>query len=205
MSINTTVPGTMSSSDSVPDLYLSLIKHTFSSFGSIFISLGLWVVHGIALALCFCGLVFAVCLLFLPIQLIAERIYENTSPTAPSNEHPNSQHQQQDLEANMGSLEGARILEVERAPDNTTKDQAHHIVNGSSDTTDTEMVSQTPNDSTDEQVPLDNILDPGPSNAVDGECLYPSDGEIVDDRGSESTLEEPLVWPVSDQTDTKGW
>ncbi|KAK0508238.1 hypothetical protein JMJ35_009322 [Cladonia borealis] len=127
----------MSPSDSVPNLYLSVIKHTFSSFGSIFNSIGLWVVHGLVLALCFCGLVFAVFLLFLPIKLIAERIFENTSATAPSNEHPNSQHQQQDLEANMGSLEGARIPEVERAPDNTTKGQAHHIFNESSHATDT--------------------------------------------------------------------
>ena len=67
------------------------------------------------------------------------------------------------------------------------------------------MASQAPNDSTDEQVPLDDISDPGPSNAVDGECLYPSDGEIVDDRGSDGALEEPLVWPVSDRRDPKGW
>ena len=195
----------MSSSNSVPDLYLTVIKHTFSSFGGIFAGLGLWVVHGLALALCFCGLVFAVFLLFLPVQLIAERIFENTSATAPSNEHPNSQHQQQDLEANMGSLEGARVPEVERAPDNTNKEQTHHVFTESSHATDTEMASQAPNDSTDEQVPLDNISDPGPSNAVDGECLYPSDGEITDDRASDYALEEPLVWPVSDRTDTKGW
>ena len=122
MSINATVPATMSSSDSALDLYTSVISHTFSSFGSIFNSIGLWVVHGLVLALCFCGLVLAVFFLFLPVKLIAERIYENTSATAPSNEPPNSQHQQQDLEANMGSLEGVRVPEVEQAPENTTKE-----------------------------------------------------------------------------------
>ena len=140
-----------------------------------------------------------------PIKLIAERIFENISASAPSNERPGTQCQQQDLEANMGSLEGARVPEVERAPENTTKEQAHHIFDETSHATDTEMASQAPNDSTDEQPPLDNISDPGPSNADHGECLYPSDGEIVDDRGSDYELEEPRVWPVSDGRDTKGW
>ena len=206
MSINTTAPATMSSSDSALDLYTSVIGHTFSSFGNIFASLGLWIVHGLTLALCFFVLIVAVFVLLSPIKLIAERIFETISATAPSNEHLNSQHQQQDLEANMGSLEGVRVPEVERAPDNTTKEQDHHTVNESSHATDTEMVSQAANDSTDEQVPLDNISDPGPSNADDGECLYPSDGEIVDDRGSDYASEEPPVWPVSDRRGTEdGW
>lgn len=181
MSINTTVPATMSSSGSVPNFYLSVIKHTFSNFGNIFASLGLWVVLGLVLALCLFALGFAVTLLFLPIKFIAERIFENISASASSNERPGAQCQQQDLEANMGSLEGARVPEVERAPDNTTKEQAHHIFNESSHATDTEIGPQAPNDSTDEQVPLNNISDLGPSDADDGECAtYPSDGETVD-------------------------
>ena len=199
----------MSSSDSVPDLYLSVISHTFSSFGSIFASLGLWIVHGLALALCFFGLVLAVFVLLLPIKFTAERIFENISAGAPSNERPSSQYQQQDLEANLGPAEDVRTTSVEQVPNNATEEQARLILNKPSHAMDTAMASRAPTDSTDEQVPLANISELGPSNAGYGEhATHSSDGEIVNmpsdsvdsDRGSESELEEHDAhseWPVT--------
>ena len=201
MSINTTVQAAMSSSDSVPDQYLSVIGHTFSNFGSIFASLGLWVVHGLALALCFFGLLLAMFILFLPIKFIAERIFENVSATAPSNERPSSQYQQQDLEANLDASEDVRTAIVERVPDNTTQEQAQLISNESSHATEIAMASRAPNDLTDEQVPPADISHPGPSNAAaadDERATHSSDGEILDvpsssadsDKGSDYELEE---------------
>ena len=201
MSINTTVQAARSSSDSALDLYTSVIGHTFSSFGSIFASLGLWVVHGLALVLCFFGLLLAVFVLFLPIKFIAERIFENVSATAPSNERPSSQYQQQDLEANLDASEDVRTAIVERVPENTTQEQAQLISNKPSHATEIAMASRAPNDLTDEQFPPANILHPGPSNAAaadDARATHSSDGEILDvpsslvdsDRGSDYELEE---------------
>ena len=201
MSINTTVQAAMSSSDSALDLYTSVIGHTFSNFGSIFASLGLWVVHGLALALCFFGLLLAVFFLFLPIKFIAERIFENVSATAPSNEQPSSQYQQQDLEANLDSPEDMRTTSVEQMPDNATEEQARLILNKPSHTMDTAMALRATNDSTDEQVSLTNILHRGPANAAaaaDEPATHSSDGEILDvpsssadsDKGSDYDLEE---------------
>ena len=218
MPINTTVQAAMSSSDSVPDLYLSVISHTFSSFGSIFASLGLWVVHGLALALCFFGLVLAVFVLFLPIKFIAERIFENVSATAPSNEHPSSQYQQQDLEANLDSSEDMRTPSVEQRPDNPAEEQARLILNKPSHAMDTAMASRAPNDLTDEQVPPVNISHPGPSNAAaadDERATHSSDGEILDvpsspvdsGRGSDYELEEHDAhseWPEMGKP-VSGW
>ena len=176
MSINTTVPVAMSSLDSLPNLYLSVIRHTFSSFGSIFASLALWIVHGLALALCFFSLVLAVSILFLPIKFTAERIFENISAEDPNDESPSSQCQQQDLEANTGSLEGVRTTSAEQVQENATKEQACLIPNKTWHAMDTSMASRAPKDSTDEQVPLANISDRGSSNAGDGEIVdMPSD------------------------------
>ena len=180
MSINATVQAAMSSSDSVPDMYLSVIKHTFSSFGNIFASLGLWVVHGLVLVLCFFGFIFAVFLLFLPIKLIAERIFETASATAPSNERPSAQYQQQDLEANLDASEDVRTATVEQVPDNTTKEQGCLDRKKPSYAKDPAIPFPAPNDSTDEQVHFTNISDPGPSNVGDGErAIHLNDGEIV--------------------------
>ena len=194
----------MSSSGSVLDLYLSVIGHTFSSFASIFASLGLWIAHGIALALCFFGLLLAATFIAMPIKFIAERILENTSANAPSNECDSSQGQQQDLEANVGSLEDVRTTSVEQVPDNAIEEQDRLIPNRSSHARDKARTSRAPNQSTDEQIPLANISDPGPSNVSDGErASCSSDGENLDvpsgsvdsDRGSDCELEEHDAHP----------
>ena len=194
----------MSSSGSVHDLYSSVIGHTFSSFGSIFASLGLWKAHGLALGLCFFGLLLAAFFIALPIKFIAERILENTSASAPSNECDSSQGQQQDLEANMGSLEDVRTTSVEQPPDNATEEEARLIPNKPSDAIETAMASRATAQSNDEQIPLAYSSDPGPSKAGDGErSTYSSDGENLDmpsgsvdsDRGSNSELEEHDALP----------
>ena len=199
MSIDTTVPTALSSSDSVLELYLSVISHTFSSFASLFASLGLWIVHGLALALCFFGLVLAVFILLLPIKFTAERIFENISASAPSNERPSRECQQQDLEANLGPSEDVRTTSVDQVLDNATEEQARPILNKPSHAMDTAMASRAPNDTTEEQDPLANVSDPSPSNSGDDErATHSNDGEIVDmpsdsvgyDRGSDSELEE---------------
>ena len=199
----------MSSSGSVLDLYLSVIGNTFSSFGSIFASFGLWIGHGLALALYFFGLLLAASSLVLPIKVIAGCIFENTYATAPSNERASSRCQEQDLEANMCSLEDVRTSGVKQDQDNATEEQACLILNNPSHTMDTAMASQAPNQSTDEQIPLANILNPGPSNAGDGErASCSSDGENLDmpsgsvdlDGGPDLVLKEHDAhpwWPKS--------
>lgn len=188
----------MSSSGSVLDLYLSVIGHTFSNFGSILASFCLWVGHGLALALCFVGLLLAASSLVLPIKVIAERIFENTYARAPSNERPSSQCQEQDLEANMGSLEDVRTTSVDQVPDNAAEEGARLILNKPSHAMDPAMASRAPNNSTDEQIPLANVSNPGPSNASDGKrASCSSDGANLDmpsdsvdfDRASDSGLE----------------
>ena len=194
----------MSSSGSVVDLYLSVIGHTFSSFGSIFASSGLWIAHGLALALCFFGLFLAATFIALPIKFIAERILENTSASTPSNEYASSQSQEQDLEANVGSLEDLRITSVGQVPENATEEEARLIPKKPSDDMDPAMASRAPNDSTNEHIPLTNMSDPGPSNAGNGErATYSTVGENLDmasgsvdsDRGSDFVLEEHDAHP----------
>ena len=205
MSNDTTQLEAMASSDSAHDAGLFVIGYTFSSFGGIFASLGFWLVHGLVLALCFFGLLLAAFSLVLPIILIAERIFENTHARAPSDERGSSQGQEQDLEANVGSLEDVRTTSVERPPDNATEEEARLIPNKPSDAMDTGMASRAPNDSINEQIPLATISDPGPLNAGDGErASYSSDGENVDmpsgsvdsDRGSDSEFLKAHPKPV---------
>lgn len=194
----------MASSDSVHDRGLAVIGHTFSNFVSIFASLGLWLAHGLVLALCFFGLLLAAASLVLPIIVIAERILENTSASAPSNECASSQGQEQDLEANVGSLEDGRTTSVEQVLDNATEEEARLIPNKPPKAMNPTMASRAPNDSTNEHIPLTNISDPGASKAGDGERgTYSSDGENLDmpsgsvdsDRGSDFELEEHDAHP----------
>ena len=189
----------MSSSGSVHDLYLSVIGHTFSDFGSIVASFGLWIGHGLALALCFFGLLLAASSLVIPIKVIAGRIFENTYAGAPNNECGSGQGQEQDLEANVGSLEDVHTTSVGQGQDNDTEEEARLIPNKSSHAMDTAMASRASAQPTDEQIPLTNMSDPGPLKAGDGErATYSSDGENLDmpsgsvdsDRGSDSELEE---------------
>ena len=186
------------------DLGLSVIGHTFSGFGSVFASFGLWIGHGLVLALCFVGLLLAAASLVLPIIFIAERIFQNTYARAPSNERASTQCQEQDLEANVGSSEDVRTTSVEQAPENATEEGARPILNKPSHTMDTAMASQVSKHSTDEQIPLVNISNPGATNAGNGErTIYSSDGENLDmpfgsvdyDRGSDSDLEEHGAHP----------
>ena len=132
----------MSSSGHVPDLGLSVIGHTFSSFGSVFASLGLWIGHGLALAVCFIGLLLAAASLVLPIIFIAERIFQDTYARAPSNERASTQCQEQDLEANVGSSEDVRTTSVEQVPENATEEGARPVLDKPSHTMDTAMASQ---------------------------------------------------------------
>lgn len=203
MSNDTTQLEAMASSDSAHDAGLFVIGYTFSSFGGIFASLGFWLVHGLVLALCFFGVLLAAFSLVLPIILIAERIFENTYAKAPSDERGSGQGQEQDLEANVGSLEGEGTTSVEQVPDSATE-EARLIPNEPSDAVDTEMASRAPNDSTNEQIPLANISDPGRLKAGSGErATDSSDGDYLDmpsgsvdsDKGSDCELEEHDAHP----------
>ena len=205
ISTDTTILAAMSSSGHVRDLGLSVIRHTFSSFGSVFASFGLWIGHGLALALCFVGFLLAAASLVLPIIFIAERISQDNYARAPRNECASTQCQEQDLEANVGSSEDVRTTSVERAPENATEEGARPILNKPSHTMDTAMATQaSKHSSTDEQIPLVNISNPGATNAGNGErTIYSSDGENLDmpygsvdfDRGSDSDLEGHRAHP----------
>ena len=90
-------------------------------------------------------------------QGIAERIFENSYASAPSNERASCQCQEQDLEASVGFLEDLRNPSVEQASNNATEEQARLILNRSSHAIDTVMASRASNKSTVQHIPLANV------------------------------------------------